>query len=196
MFILKRISRKSNLRKSNLEMNSVDLPKISLQKLKQKDVEELARLKSCMIELGFFKLAGHGLDPKLRKDFKIYASWAWIGTTPRDFRILEDDRTNIIIKIFRRENFEKTSKLFFDLPAEAKYKVRRELSKNVFRGYYGTAFLYLTTVYLEPLPLKFGNGLKTSKIRVLTGPAEIISYYIISSLCLGISRTSGSRRLI
>ena len=173
MFIWKRI-----LRKSNLEMNSADLPKISLQKLKQKDVEELARLKSCMIELGFFKLAGHGLDPKLRKDFKIYASWAWIGTTPRDFRILEDDRTNIIIKIFRRENFEKTSKLFFDLPAEAKYKVRRELSKNVFRGYYGTGFLYVTTVYVEPSRLKFGNGPKIFKIRVLTGWNNQLLYHL------------------
>ena len=47
-------------------MNPPDLPKISLQKLKQKDSHELARLKSCMIELGFFKLVGHGLDPKLR----------------------------------------------------------------------------------------------------------------------------------
>ena len=55
-------------------MNSVDLPKISLQKLKQKDAEELARLKSCMTELGFFKLVGHGLDPTLRKDFETYAS--------------------------------------------------------------------------------------------------------------------------
>ena len=53
-------------------MNSVDLPKISLQKLKQKHTEELARLKSCMIELGFFKLVGHGLDPTLRKDFEIF----------------------------------------------------------------------------------------------------------------------------
>ena len=46
----------------------------------------------------------------------------------------------IIIEIFPRENFEKTSKVFFDLPIEAKNKVRRELSKNVFRGYYGSVF--------------------------------------------------------
>ena len=188
------LDRKNELIFQNDDCGWVPTFKISFQK--QKDADELARLKSCMIELGFFKLAGHGLDPKLRKDFKIYASWAWIGTTPRDFRILEDDRTNIIIKIFRRENFEKTSKLFFDLPAEAKYKVRRELSKNVFRGYYGTDFLYVTTVNVEPLRLKFGNSPKTFKIRVLTGPVAIISYFIISSLCLGISRTSGSRRLI
>ena len=42
------------------------------------------------------------------------------------------------MKLFKRENFEKTSKMFFELPAEAKYKVRRELSKNTFRGYYGS----------------------------------------------------------
>ena len=46
----------------------------------------------------------------------------------------------IIIEIFPRENFEKTSKVFFDLPIEAKNKVRRELSENVFRGYYGSVF--------------------------------------------------------
>ena len=46
-----------------------------------------------------------------------------------------------IIEIFQREKFEKVSKLFFELPIEAKNKVRRELSKNVFRGYYGAGFL-------------------------------------------------------
>ena len=54
-----------------------------------------------MIDLGFFKLIDHGLDP------------------------------------FLRQKFGKISKSFFDLPFEAKNKVRRELSKNVFRGYYG-----------------------------------------------------------
>ena len=49
-----------------MAMDSADLPKINLQKLIQKDAQELVRLKSCMIELGFFKLIGHGLDQKLR----------------------------------------------------------------------------------------------------------------------------------
>ena len=120
-------------------MNSTDLPKISLQKLKQKDSHELARLKSCMIELGFFKLVGHGLDPKLRGGFKMITSLAWNSYGMN--HIINDDRIFIIFEIFQRENFEKTSKLFFDLPIEAKNKVRRELSKNVFRGYYGTGFL-------------------------------------------------------
>ena len=52
-------------------MNSSDLPKISLRKLKAKDAEELARLKSCMLELGFFKLIDHGLDPTVRNNSKI-----------------------------------------------------------------------------------------------------------------------------
>ena len=49
----------------------MDLPKISLPKLVAKDSEELARLKSCMLELGFFKLIDHGLNPTVRTDFKI-----------------------------------------------------------------------------------------------------------------------------
>ena len=52
-------------------MGSSDLPKISLRKLVAKDSEELARLKSCMLELGFFKLIDHGLNPTVRTDFKI-----------------------------------------------------------------------------------------------------------------------------
>ena len=63
-------------------MNSSDLPKISLRKLIAKDAEELTRLKSCMLELGFFKLVDHGLDPTVRNNskinscfFTVYSSW-------------------------------------------------------------------------------------------------------------------------
>ena len=53
-------------------MDFDDLPKISLQKLKEKDSQELAKLKSCMIVLGFFKLIDHGLDQSLRQTLKSF----------------------------------------------------------------------------------------------------------------------------
>ena len=56
-------------------MNSSDLPKISLRKLIAKDAEELAKLKSCMLELGFFKLIDHSMDPTVRTNSKIKRSF-------------------------------------------------------------------------------------------------------------------------
>ena len=67
-----------------------------------------------MIELGFFKLIDHNLDPSLK------------------------------------QKFEEISKSFFDLPFEAKNMVRRELSKNVFRGYYGKCFQLFSKLSEEP----------------------------------------------
>ena len=49
--------------------------------------------------------------------------------------------TILVLKSFKRTKFEQISKSFFDLPLEAKNRVRRELSRNVFRGYYGYGFL-------------------------------------------------------
>ena len=82
-------------------MHDKDLPKLDLEKLRQKDEEELFKLKTCMIELGFFKMINHGFDPQLKEDF------------------------------------EKMSESFFDLPFASKNAVRRELNTKTFRGYYG-----------------------------------------------------------
>ena len=49
--------------------------------------------------------------------------------------------TTLVLKSSKRTKFEQISRSFFDLPLEAKNRVRRELSKNVFRGYYGYGFL-------------------------------------------------------
>ena len=56
-----------------------------------------------------------------------------------------------------KENFEKMSKSFFDLPFEWKNEVRRELSKKTFRGYYGSGSCLkicakkLSNLYHQPI---------------------------------------------
>ena len=51
-------------------------------------------------------------------------------------------------------------------------------------------------IWLEPLWLKFWNGPKTCKITFSTDSVAIIGNFIVSSLCLGITRTGGPRCLI
>ena len=50
-------------------MHDKDLPKLDLRKLREKDEEELFKLKTYMMELGFFKIINHGFDPQLKEDF-------------------------------------------------------------------------------------------------------------------------------